>query len=170
MVSSFLLFNRKRQSERTDLAAFYLNFKTQPGKSCPLQSRAGGGGKKWGFRFGARGRRSYFTVSQVRPQRCDSRWQITWLMIEIWQNNTMFDNSVPKQKYGRRKLSSASSPLRRSQRFSIKGPDHCVLPHHHPNPPHSSELTAKVTGLGSRLATLKNTCADRGHKSHADKF
>lgn len=65
----------------------------------------------------------------------------------------MFYNSVPKQKYGRRKLNSASSPPRRSQRFSIKGPDHCVLPHphhHHHPPPHPSQLTAKVTGPGSR--------------------
>lgn len=143
------------------------------GQESPVlfKAEASGGGKegRWGIKGAGEGR-SYFTVSQVQPQRCDSRWQITWFMIEIWQNNTMFYNSVPKQKYGRRKLNSASSPLCRSQRFSIKGPDHCVLPHplhHQPSPP---PIPADRQSDRPRLATLKNTCADRGHKSLADKF
>lgn len=51
----------------------------------------------------------------------------------------MFYNSVPKQKYGRRKLNSASSPPCQSQRFSIKGQIivFCLPP--------PSQLTAEVT-------------------------
>lgn len=61
-------------------------------------------------------------------------------MIEIWQNNTVFYNSVPKQKYGTRKLNSASSPPCQSQPFSIKGQIivFCLPP---------SQLTATVTAL-----------------------
>lgn len=55
------------------------------------------------------------------PQQCDSLWRITRLKIEIWQNNAVFYNSVLEQKYGSRKLNSASSRPCQSQRFSIKG-------------------------------------------------
>lgn len=96
------------------------------------------------------------------PQQCDSRWQITWLMIEIWQNNTVFYNSVPKQKYGSRKLNSASSPPCQSQRFSIKGQIivFCLPP---------SQLTAEVTARRC-YGDSEKYLYWQGHKSHADKF
>lgn len=96
------------------------------------------------------------------PQQSDSRWQIPCLMIEIWQNNTVFYNSVPKQKYGSRKLNSALSPPCQSQRFSIKGQIivFCLPP---------SQLTAEVTAPSCCL-DIEKYLYWQGHKSHADKF
>lgn len=84
-------------------------------------------------------------------------------MIEIWQNNTMFYNSVPKQKYGRRKLNSASSPPCQSQRFSIKGQIivFCLPP--------PSQLTAEVTAPAC-CHDIEKYLYWQGHKSLADKF
>lgn len=111
-------------------------------KSGPLQS--------WGVGPG----RVIFHRQPGLPQQCDSRWQITWLMIEIWQNNTMFYNSVPKQKYGSRKLNSASSPPCQSQRFSIKGQIIVFcLP---PRPSWPPKWQARLAAM-----TLKNICTDR---------